>query len=622
MSGNYEPLRAAELQYDEQGVPCSAQYGDVYHSASGALAQAAHVFLGGNDLPGRWRGRAAFTICETGFGLGQNFLATWHAWRADPGRSRTLHYLAFEAHPFSAEDLMQALWASLPASHHALARSLGAAWPALLPGLHRLEFEGGSLTLTLAFGGIQRLARQVQARVDAFFLDGFAPQRNPEMWSPGVFGQLRRLACAGATAATWCSAGQVRRDLQDAGFLVSKAPGFAHKRDMTVARLRPELGAADALPVSTRVAIVGGGLAAAGIAQALALRGREVRVYDPAFRLGLGSSHTGHLAAALVPALTADDDTRSRLSRAGLARAQARWLPLGGAARPEQCGALVCAVTPDEARVQQGALERLHFPADWVCWLDASQASARAGLTVRYGGLWFSQALRVRPDALLGAVFALPGIGVESQTIERLAREADGSWRLYGASGAVCGEADQLVLANAYDAAGLLASLGAPHDCPRLDGMARLAGQISYFSVYKESDETPHCILSGKGYGLPARDRIGVTGSTYLADSAACAVTRTGHEAIAAQLSTWLSPGADSWLASEAQGGWAGWRAASRDHLPFIGAVADVPGVWLACGYGSRGLTWSALAGEVFGAVLDGEPVPLERELLHRIAPR
>src|SRR5690606_12020638 len=116
-----------------------------------------------------------------------------------------------------------------------------------------------------------------------------------------------------------------------------------------VARLRPGLGATGLLPASQRVAIVGGGLAGAGIAQALALRGRQVQVYDAAFREGLAGSHAGHRAAALVPGLTSDDDTRSRLGRVGLARAHARWLALDGVARPENCGALVCALTPDEA---------------------------------------------------------------------------------------------------------------------------------------------------------------------------------------------------------------------------------------------------------------------------------
>lgn len=622
MSGNYEPLQSAVRQYDERGVPCSTRYGDVYHSASGALEQAAHVFLGGNELPSRWRGQSVFTICETGFGLGQNFLATWHAWRTDAQRCHTLHYLAFEAHPFSSSDLMEVLLPRLPASHQSLARLLGAAWPALLPGMHRLEFEGGALTLTLAFGGIQRLARQVQARVDAFFLDGFAPRRNPEMWSASLFGQLRRLARASATAATWCSAGQVRRDLQNAGFLVHKAPGFAHKRDMTVARLRPGLGVADGLSASKRVAIIGGGLAGAGIAQALALRGHAVQVYDPAFRLGLSSSHTGHLAAALVPALTVDDDTRSRLSRAGLARAQARWHSFDGAARPEHCGALVCALTADEANNQQRALAHLGFPTDWVRWLTADEASVRAGMAVRYGGLWFSQALSVCPQALLAAIFALPGINVRAQHISSLERAAAGSWQLYGASGEKCGEADQVVFANAHDAAALLATISPTSAFPRLSGMTRLAGQISYFPVCQKNIPAPHCILLGKGYSLPPRDGVGVAGSTYLPEGSACVVSQAGHEAITAQLTAWLSVQEDSWLAVQPQGGWAGWRAVSRDHLPFVGAIANVPGVWLACAYGSRGLTWSALAGDVLSALLGGEPVPIERELLHRIAPR
>lgn len=323
-----------------------------------------------------------------------------------------------------------------------------------------------------------------------------------------------------------------------------------------------------------------------------------------------------------MPALTVDDDTRSRLSRVGLARAQARWCSLAGAAQPERCGALVCAMTPDEASTQRHALACLGFPTDWVCWLDAAQASARAGMTVRHGGLWFSQALSVSPQALLATIFALPGVHARGQHISGLEQGVEGGWRLYGVSGEVCGEADQVVFANAHDAASMLATLGPAGMFPKLDGMTRLAGQISYFPVCKEGRQAPHCILSGKGYSLPPRDGVGVAGSTYLPEGSACAVSQAGHEAIAAQLNAWLSPPEDSWLAAPPQGGWAGWRAVSRDHLPFIGAVEGMSGAWLACAYGSRGLTWSALAGDVFGALLGGEPVPLERELLHRIAPR
>ncbi|MBN9402749.1 MAG: hypothetical protein J0I30_08060, partial [Burkholderiales bacterium] len=153
MSDSHQILQPASWHEDARGVPFSREYGDVYHGDAGALPQARHVFLGGNGLPGRWRGRAAFTIAETGFGLGHNFLAAWRAWLDDPGRSGRLHYLAFEAHPFAAEDLVRA-WRRLPDDHQVLARELAGRWPDLLPGIHRLELQGGRVTLTLLFGDI------------------------------------------------------------------------------------------------------------------------------------------------------------------------------------------------------------------------------------------------------------------------------------------------------------------------------------------------------------------------------------------------------------------------------------------------------------------------------------
>uniref|UniRef100_UPI0033411552 tRNA (5-methylaminomethyl-2-thiouridine)(34)-methyltransferase MnmD n=1 Tax=Castellaniella defragrans TaxID=75697 RepID=UPI0033411552 len=624
MSGSYEAVRAARLHFNAQGVPCSTEYGDVYHSASGALAQARHVFLDGNRLPGRWRDRPSFTLCETGFGLGQNFLAAWQAWRDDPRRSRRLHYLAFEAHPFEAGDLRRALLPHLPPELAALAEALAADWPALTPGLHRLEFEAGALTLTLVFGPVRRMAPQAHACVDAFFLDGFSPRTNPEMWTPALFGQLRRLAAAGATAATWCCAGQVRRDLRDAGFLVEKAPGFGGKREMTVAVLRPGLGAQDAARGAQRVAVVGGGVAGAGIAQSLALRGHEVRVYDPVFAQMPEEALRLRGAAALVPALTSDDDTRSRLSRVGLACARRRWLGLPEPARPETSGALVCARTPDEAATQRAALAALAFPRGWVRWLDAAEAGARAGTALREGGLWFEQALLVRPGALLPALLGLPGVHTVAARIDGLRAGGAGAWHLLDPEGRVSWEADRVVLANAAEAGVLLARSRVAALLPKLAAVQRLAGQVSVFEVPPGSAgaDVPRCILSGKGYCLPPRMGWGIAGSTYRPGAAESVADAEGHRDIRAQLAGWLPEGAVPWLEGPDPEGWAGWRAATADHLPVIGAVPDAPGLWLACAYGSRGLSWSALAGDMLGAELDTEPAPIERELARRVRPR
>src|SRR5699024_4530884 len=130
---------------------------------------------------------------------------------------------------------------------------------------HRLYFEEGNLTLTLVFGDIEQKAKLVDAQVDAFFLDGFAPRLNPQMWSRRLFGQLVRLSAQGATMASWCSAGQVRRDLQDAGFLVEKTAGFAHKREMMRGVLREKLGRQPRV-VPKHVVVVGAGIAGAATA--------------------------------------------------------------------------------------------------------------------------------------------------------------------------------------------------------------------------------------------------------------------------------------------------------------------------------------------------------------------
>ncbi len=163
----------------------SLRYGDVYHSADSGPGQARHVFLGGNGLPARWAGRASFTILETGFGIGVNFLATWDAWRRDAARPRRLHYVAIEKHPFLRDDLAQML-GGYP-EFVALARELVDRWPAPLPGTHRRVLEGGGISLTVVFDDVESALKRLDARADAIYLDGFAPSRNPEMWSaPGA----------------------------------------------------------------------------------------------------------------------------------------------------------------------------------------------------------------------------------------------------------------------------------------------------------------------------------------------------------------------------------------------------------------------------------------------------
>ena len=231
------PIEPARLTLADDGTPFSPDYDDVYHSAAGAHAQARHVFLAGNGLPQRWSGRTQFRIVETGFGLGLNFLATWLAWRDDAQRCRTLHFVSLEKHPLAAADLarVHAAWPELGT----LADELRRRWPALEEGAHALLFDGGRVRLTLHFGDALTLLPTLDVRADAFYLDGFSPAKNPELWSPALCGALARLAAHDATLATWSVAGNVRRALAAAGFLVTRRPGFAGKRQMLIGRFAP-----------------------------------------------------------------------------------------------------------------------------------------------------------------------------------------------------------------------------------------------------------------------------------------------------------------------------------------------------------------------------------------------
>jgi tRNA 5-methylaminomethyl-2-thiouridine biosynthesis bifunctional protein len=228
------PLVPARLTLAPDGTPVSEFYGDVYHSAAGGHAQARHVFLAGNGLPARWQNREAFTLLETGFGLGVNFLATWLAWRNDPQRCRTLRFISLEKHPFAAADLAiaHAAWPEFAE----LSVLLRARWPMPVAGEHRIALDGGGVDLRLVFADAVDALPGLDAAVDAFYLDGFSPARNPDLWSPALCRELTRLAKPGATLATWSVAGGVRRALSEAGFAVEKRPGFAGKRQMLAGR--------------------------------------------------------------------------------------------------------------------------------------------------------------------------------------------------------------------------------------------------------------------------------------------------------------------------------------------------------------------------------------------------
>lgn len=612
------PLQPARLEFAD-GLPWSSAFDDVYHSRSGGLGQARHVFLAGNRLPERWADRARFVILETGFGLGLNFLATWQAWRHDPARCQQLHFISVEKHPFRREDLatLHQQWPELAE----LAARLQAQWPLLVAGFHRLQLEPG-VSLTLILGDALHWLPQLEAEVDAFYLDGFAPSKNPDLWNERLFRQIARLAHPHATCATYSVARVVRDGLQTAGFSVEKWPGYSGKRDMLhghYTRPRPVHRAGSA---ARRALVIGAGLAGSSIAWQLARRGWQVTLLERHAQPAQEAS--GNHAGIVQPVLSLDDNLQSRLSRVAMDYAWRHLAALEGVPHA-RCGVLQLADDAAHAQRQQQIIETLHLPAEFASHVDQATASALAGQTLPCGGWWFAGGGWVQPPALVRAQMQHPRIqGLYQQPVNRLQRSGE-HWQALDAQQQVIAEAPILILANAAEAAHLLPGLP----------LEKLRRQVSYLPACDMPSVST--VLCRDGYLIPGIDGIACLGASRDDQAAEFEPSVHGHAQNLLKLQQMLPHAAPSFSPAQLTG-----RSASRpttpDRLPLVGLLPDFAttprsstsqlfqlprqaGLYGLLGFGARGLTWSALCAELLACQISGEPLPLPRDLVHALDP-
>ena len=619
-----EVLQPARLEFDPEGTPWSAAYGDVYHSVHGGQAQARHVFIAGNDLPQRWQNRDRFVILETGFGLGLNFLTTWQSWRDDPLACRRLHFISFEKHPFTAGDLAHAhaAWPELAG----LSAELRAAWPPLIPGIHRLHLAGGRLILTLVFGDAVQRLRTIDAAVDAFYLDGFSPANNPELWTPDLCRALARLAAPGATLATWSVAGHLREALVAVEFDLEKRPGFAGKREMLHGRFRSRRPSRHLPPAERRALIIGAGIAGSTTALHLARAGWQVTVLEANSAAGDGAS--GNLAGVLRPLPSADDNRLSRLTRAGYlaTRALLQTLP---DARWSPCGVLHLGREAEHEAQQRKAVAALGWPEEVVRYVDADEASALLGWPVTTGGWHFPGGGWVQPPSLCRAALAADGIELRLNTaVARLAATANG-WAAIGPAGDVLAQAPVAIMASGVTAPQFEQFGWLPQRAAR--------GQVSHIPASKALPL--QAVVCKYGYAAPVVDGFQLAGATLQYQDDDRSVRDIDHRDNLARLALML-PNTTEQIDPASLGGRTGFRPMSPDRLPIVGAVpiadgsgtrppanARLPtlprhhGLWCLQGYGARGIVWSALMADLLLSRLEGEPLPLETDLVDALDP-
>lgn len=620
---SFSPLTPANLAWDADGTPRSMRYGDVYHARAGASEQARHVFLAGNGLPERWKGRGRFVVLETGFGLGHNFLATWKAWRDGPRRCDRLVFVSIEGHPVTADQLASAhRHSGVPD----LAGELCRRWPPLTPDIHRLDFDGGRVTLLLVLAEVREALPQLQLQADAIYLDGFAPERNPAMWTPEVLRQLPRLSAAGATAATWSVAAVVRDGLRAAGFEVTKAPGYGGKREMTVARFAPRFSNLPPLGrragAARHVAVVGARLAGASVARALAREGVQVDLYDaaPAPTLqpyaGLGGLFHG--------VVHAQDGPHALWLRAAALRAQTEFAPaVAHGTLPGAMGLLrLEQALPLDAMRHRLSAQAL--PPQWAQALDADAVAALCPDAARTPAWFYPGGGWVAPLVWTAQLRATPGVTVHADTRVRQVTPVGARWRLHADGDRLLAEVDAVVLANAGDA-------------PRLCGEPSWPWQITrgQVDVWPSGTARLPLPLAGGGYALQLPDGRVLSGATrQAADPDPNPRPDDSRQNLDTLRRLTGLPLSDSLLQQPES--LVGWRLQPGDRLPWLGAVPvsrvnartvqarqveRIPGLYVAAGLGSRGLTHATLAGEVLAAWMLGLPMPVPTRLLDAVDP-
>jgi tRNA 5-methylaminomethyl-2-thiouridine biosynthesis bifunctional protein len=586
----------------------------------------------------RWQGRERFVVLATGFGQGQQFLATWHAWRQDPQRSETLCFIAIEAQPPTHAALTGALSDS---AHPHLADALLAAWPPLTPNLHRLDFDEAKVQLLLAVGEVGAWMPELVAVVDAFHLDvkSVASGAWEERWCKA----LGRLAAPSATLVAEADATGLRRGLTTAGFEVRADAGTIQARYAPKFEPRRAVAKVSRNSAGERhVLIIGAGLAGCAAASALAEQGWRSTLLER--HAGLAEESSGNPAGLFHGIVNVQDGTHARFNRAAALAARGAVKTAIGAhgARGNAEGLLRLETALGPVQMQ-AALDALGLPAGYVQALSADQASARCGMPLQHPAWFYAGGGWVQPAALARAFFerasghaSLRG-GVEVQTL----RFADGHWHAIDAHGAVIDVAPVLLLANAGDA---LRLLGAPEwPIEKTRGQISIAPSAAFGPAGSPGRST--LPIAGAGYLLPDLNGQVMFGATTQAGDGDASVRESDHAANLAQLVRLT--GTPLALDPSMLSGRTAWRWTARDRMPLIGAVpvmscfdvglqnesafvrrADqarfvrrVPGLFVFTALGSRGITWSALGGRVVAALISGAPASLEASLLDAIDP-
>jgi tRNA 5-methylaminomethyl-2-thiouridine biosynthesis bifunctional protein len=568
-------------------TPVSGDIGDIYFSGDG-LAESREVFLAGCGLPALWAGRSGFTIGELGFGSGLNLLAAWDLWRRTrPTPMARLTFVSVEGAPMGAADAarVHARWPELDD----LSALLVSNWPDRARGVQAIDLAP-DVRLILAIDDVGPALAGLDARIDAWFLDGFAPAKNPDMWSPAVCARLADLSAPGARLATYTVAGGVRRALGAAGFVVDKRAGHGRKKERLEGRLAEPRGRMAHALAPSHVAIIGAGVAGAWAARACLDRGCEVTILDA--HDGPGAAASGNPLALVMPRLDATDTPEARALVAAFLHARRAWRTLGaGAVQPLSV-----------RRLPSGDIERRRFQRLASDPPLCEQVLGPIDPDDPAAGLLLEGCLAIRPDLALPRLLA--GARLVGDTRVTAIEAGDGPLRLRYATGDAL-EADHVIVAAGADPA-RLAGVSAPP-------IERRMGQVESQSL----ECAPFASADG-GYVVSALGYL-VFGATF--EPAPEAPPATSDRARVDNLSVLHRLKPDLGIDPAGLVSRVGVRATTRDRLPFAGTASNDPRISLIGGLGARGFLWAPMLADLVASDMFGDPCPMEAAVRGRLQP-
>jgi tRNA 5-methylaminomethyl-2-thiouridine biosynthesis bifunctional protein len=637
----------AQIDWSDQSEPFSPLFDDLYFNTDQGIEESRYVFLEGNQLIDRWSIWQSDTFCiaETGFGTGLNFLLTCLLFdkflKDNPSsKLKRLFFSSFEKYPLNKDDLQVALqkWPILSSYVHPLLKQ----YPLPLVGCHRLHFP--HITLDLWFGDVQTtlptLYIHQQGLFDCWYLDGFAPSKNPDMWNENLFHLIAKSCKKDATLATFTAAGFVKRGLQSAGFTITKRKGYGKKREMLIGHIAQHIAKENYAQhhrscksnQSKEVAIIGGGISSACLTLALLERGYEVTVYCKDSELGSGAS--GNQQGALYPLLNKQHDQLSQFFANSFlyARHYVKFINESDPFDFDFSG-LLQLYYDSTAGKKLDKIVQASLPQSLVQKVDNHEADKLANLDIGQQALFYPLAGWLSPKQMVDAIFA------KAQRSGRLTlklnhcltnfEQQDNRWLCEFNEYKV--EHHLLILNTAMH------TLNFEH-CKALP-LSAARGQVTHIDT-NEQLQNLKMTLCHEGYLTPINNDKHCMGATFkrhtMDESFSLSEQNENKNKLAKCIynKSWVEK-----IAIDHQYANVGIRCTTRDHFPYMGNVPDYQkckllyrnaqktmpndnapfhnNLYILTGLGSRGLNTAPLLAETLASQINGEPLPLGVEMLN-----